>query len=138
MGNLPGQVSSLTMVALTGVAWGVYLDLYRTWTGRRLGKRSLSRGLWDLVFWLGSAALLSTGLIAGNWLELRLYVFVGLVLGYAGYALLARAVMQPVYRGLIGFVAAMCYPWRLLGERWFWRRRVWWRRVTARQRSRDS
>ena len=68
-------------------------------------------GIW---FWLGAFVLLGVGLIAGNWLELRLYVF-GLGLGYIAYALLISPVLRPVYR-VVTFLTTVGYPWRRLGE----------------------
>ena len=130
MGNLPEQISSLALVFLTGFAWGIYHDFYLVWSGQRFGRRSLSRGVWDLVFWLGAFVLLGVGLIAGNWLELRLYVFFGLGLGYIAYALLISPVLRPVYRGVVTFLTTVGDPWRRLGERWLW----WWRRGKTRER----
>lgn len=132
MGNISAQFSSVTVIFLTGIAWGVYFDFYRAWVGRRFQKISLTSGLWDLFFWCGSTLLLGTGLVAANWLELRFYVFVGLLLGYTFYAVLGRPLMFPVYRGVLNCFAVIGYPWRRIKEQWVWRWWVWLRKVEPR------
>lgn len=108
MEALSSQASSFMMVTLTGVAWGIAFDIYHS-----RGPRSASRkgsDPRDLLFWLFSVCLVGIGLILSNWMELRLFVAVGLVFGYMIYAVLGRNVVQPILRVLNQVVDRIVFP----------------------------
>ncbi len=78
------QFYNLAVMVLAGVALGICLDTYRVlrglwrpgWVGTALG---------DLLFGLVCGLLLAAALFLGNSGEVRLYVFLGIIAGYALY-----------------------------------------------------
>ena len=88
-------VQFYTMIAMVamGVWLGVAMDTYS-----RFFHPSKSKSLWlyanDVVFWLLQGLLIFYVLYVVNEGELRLYVFLALLCGYAAY----RALLQPLYR----------------------------------------
>ncbi|HEX2953009.1 MAG TPA: spore cortex biosynthesis protein YabQ [Bacillota bacterium] len=108
MEALSGQLSSFVMVMVTGAAWGAFYDIYhsRSSCGARR-KRSDPR---DLLFWLLSAILIAVGLILTNWLELRLFIAIGFVLGYITYAFLGRPIIGPLLRGINLTINRILFP----------------------------
>lgn len=105
------QVYTFLVVVLTGIAWSFLFDLYRSW--RALARpRGMTGDLADLVFGALSAVVVAAGLFLSNWGDLRLYVFIGLVLGAAIYHWLASPVVQPCARWALRAIA------RLLRRAW--------------------
>lgn len=95
-----GQIDTFMYTLLTGIILGIIFDFYR-----------VLRGIWrphiwitsvtDLVYWLVATVLVFITLIVGNWGEIRLYIFIGLLLGVAAYYRLAsRTVIWLVLRGI--------------------------------------
>lgn len=127
MENIWQQASSLIWIVLTGIVWGAYFDLSRA--KRCFQKRSSWRtGLDDLMFWVGSLAILTTGMILGNWMEIRVYVLVGLAVGYFTYAGLMRPILFPIFKRSFQVLGFILFPIRRIHERIVFRRRLWWRR----------
>ncbi|MDI6871901.1 MAG: spore cortex biosynthesis protein YabQ [Bacillota bacterium] len=127
-------VAQATVFALTiaiGLLLGFLFDCYRVTRGR-LRPGPLATILGDLLFWLVATGVAFALLIVGNWGELRLYVWVGFLLGAFSYRLLlSRTVIallvtlftlaERVVGMAVGRAARLA---RLPGE---WGRRFWHR-----------
>lgn len=75
-----GQLEGFIIAIVTGAFLGVLFDLYRM--VRRVTKpRHLITSLADLLYWLAATIIVFFALLAGNWGELRLYIFLGLLAG---------------------------------------------------------
>ncbi len=91
-------VQFYTMVAMVamGVWLGIAMDTYS-----RFLHPSKKKSMWlyanDVVFWLLQGLLIFYVLYVVNEGELRLYVFLALLCGYAAY----RALLQPLYRSVL-------------------------------------
>lgn len=110
--------TQLAVFALTvgiGLLLGLLFDCYRVARGR-LRPGALATLLGDLLFWLVALIVTFALLVVGNWGELRLYVWVGFLLGAFGYRLLLS---RRVVRLLLG-VAVVCERviGGLLGQIW--------------------
>lgn len=131
MEDLWEQLSSLIWIILTGLIWGAYRDAVRS-------RRSLKsiprwrREMGDLLFWVGSLILFVAGLIVGNWMEIRVYVFIAFAVGYFIYASIIRSVAYPLFRKGFKLGGFLIYPLRRVHERIVFRRRLWWRRLKRR------
>lgn len=105
------QFYNLFVMVLAGVALGLCFDTYRV-VRRILRPGWIATALGDLLFGLGCGLLLAAALVVGNWIQLRSYVFVGLLAGMALYYELAgdtyrRAVgsgLGLIHRMLLGLV----------------------------------
>lgn len=84
MGLAGQQVETFVITILTGLLLGLLFDLFRV-------MRNIFRPRWmigsaaDLAYWLLATGIVFTALLLGNWGELRLYVFIGLLGGVAAY-----------------------------------------------------
>lgn len=93
---------------LTGALLGVLFDLYRVLRGV-MRPRGYVTAATDLLYWIVATAVTVLALLLCNWLELRLYVFLGLVSGAAAYyRLLSRRAIFLLIRllRLIGWLGA--------------------------------
>jgi spore cortex biosynthesis protein YabQ len=130
---MPGPVTEQAAVFVftvgIGLLLGLLFDLYRVVRGRfRPGP--LATLLGDLLFSLLATGVAFTLLVVGNWGELRLYVWVGFLLGAVSYRL---GLSRPVIAGLTSFLtlagqvsgAAGFRLARLLQRPGEWHRRVW-------------
>ncbi|MGE5592032.1 MAG: spore cortex biosynthesis protein YabQ, partial [Bacillota bacterium] len=91
------QFYNVFVMVLAGVALGLCFDTYRV-VRRILRPGWLATALGDLIFGLACGLLLAAALVVGNWIQMRLYVLVGLVAGAALYHELAG----DVYRHALG------------------------------------
>lgn len=86
----------LTVFALMwgmGLLLGLWFDLYR-FVNRR---RTPLAPLLDLIFWAGVTGSTLVVLMAVNHLELRLYVFISMGLGFFAYLKILSALILKVY-----------------------------------------
>ena len=133
---LDRQVLTVAVMFLTGVALGLFFDLWGVATGRvtappgaAVGRRAPSRRhatgrqvfpVSDLLLWLLVTPVVFVAALLANRGELRSFIFVGIALGVAAYAVLARRVFVwaalEVRAGLLSGTAA--------GLRWGERRVV--------------
>ena len=133
---LDRQVLTVAVMFLTGVALGLFFDLWGVATGRvtappgaAAGRRVPSRRhatgrpvfpVSDLLLWLLVTPVVFVAALLANQGELRSFIFVGIALGVAAYAVLARRVFVwaalEVRAGLLSGAAA--------GLRWGERRVV--------------
>ncbi|MGE5552999.1 MAG: spore cortex biosynthesis protein YabQ [Betaproteobacteria bacterium] len=144
---LIAQVAVFALTIGIGLLLGLLFDFYRVVRGRlRPGRFATAVG--DLLFSLTATGVTFALLIVGNWGELRLYVWVGFLLGALSYRLfLSRTVISwlvalftLVGRILAAVAGHLARLLRLPGEwnRRFWRRswlgqalRRWWRWVRS-------
>lgn len=99
-----GQIETFVITVATGLFLGLAFDFYRV-------LRALYRPRWlltalaDLCYWLFATGVVFLALLFGNWGELRLYAFIGLVLGaLLYYRLLSRQAVR-LLTGLLRLVA---------------------------------
>ncbi len=142
-GPVTAQAAVFAFTVAIGLLLGFLFDLYRVVRGR-LRPGPLATVLGDLLFSLLATGVTFALLVVGNWGELRLYVWVGFLLGAFFYRLfLSRSVIVLLasvltLAGRVSGAAAirLARLLRLPGEwnRRFWRRswpgqalRRWWR-----------
>ncbi|NPV71082.1 MAG: spore cortex biosynthesis protein YabQ [Firmicutes bacterium] len=84
MESLDIEIYRMSVMLLAGVAAGLLFDIYRIfrWV---TSPRGIVVYLEDAIFWLVLTPLLVFALIVSNWVNLRLYAFVGFALGFAVY-----------------------------------------------------
>lgn len=98
------QIYMFAVMAVTGVALGIWYDLYRA--ARHIFVwRGVAADVQDFLFWVGAAALVLAGLYAGSRVEVRLYVPVGLATGFAFYYFTASPVFVGAWVWLFGTAA---------------------------------
>ncbi len=91
--ELYGQAQTFAFTLLTGVLLGILFDFYRV-VRSLVRPRGAVTALGDLLYWLVATAVVLLSLLMCNWLELRLYAFLGLVSGaFAYYRMLSRYMM---------------------------------------------
>lgn len=98
-----GQVELFFLTVVTGGLLGLAFDFYRILRGL-FRPRWLLTAAADLAYWLLATVVVFVALLFGNWGELRLYVFVGLVAGAIGYY---RLFSRQAIRLLIGLLRLM-------------------------------
>lgn len=128
------QATVFLLTVAIGLLLGFLFDAYRVVRGRlRPGPAGTAAG--DLLFWLAATGVVFALLILSNWGELRLYVWVGFVLGALSYHfLLSRTVIGL----LVGLATALEQTFGALSGRIVrlanlpgqWARRFW-RRTRA-------
>jgi len=85
LSSVSTQFFAFGVTVLTGVIIGILFDFYRVLRGQKKRPRKLITNLGDLIFWLMATAIAFSCLIFGNWGEVRVYVFIGLLLGLLFY-----------------------------------------------------
>lgn len=104
MAPLDLQVFMLLVVVVFGMAAGLLFDLLRVW--RRVAR---PRRLWahvaDAGYALAVGILLAVGLLFLNWLQVRTFVLLGLLVGALLYFSLASAAVLAVLTRFLGFAA---------------------------------
>jgi spore cortex biosynthesis protein YabQ len=107
MDHINVQLSSLLIVLLAGMIFGVFFDFYRVFRGKIIEKKGRYRTrirslniIGDLCFW-GLAFILITPIIFwGTWLELRFYVWLLILIGIGLYLTFFSPVIIPLILGL--------------------------------------
>lgn len=94
MFTLDLQMYMFVIMTIAGIALGIWYDLYRA-ARHAFAWRGAAADLQDLLFWTGAAALVLAGLYVGSRVEVRLYVPVGLAIGFSFYYFTAG----PVFLG---------------------------------------
>ena len=94
------QVQALGIMVVTGLVLGVIYDFYRI--VRSFSRPGSSTGLvLDIVFWVAATPATFLMLVAGNWGQLRSYVFIGIAIGLFAYF---QLVSPLVLWGLLSWV----------------------------------
>lgn len=150
MESLSTQLYAFGIVMLAGISLGVLFDFFRVIRGL-LRPGFFATPLLDLLFWVICTPVLILYLLLANWGELRGYVAIALVLGFAFYKLFLGGIVLTllllVVRGvsnllslIITFVLwLIAFPVRLLARislgsprlrlpDWRWKPRLRWRK----------
>lgn len=135
MDHIRIQLSSILLLLLAGMIFGVLFDCYRIFRGRMIGKKGgrrkggfLFNFTGDLVFW-GLAFMLITPVIYwGTWLELRLYVWLVILAGTVIYLALFSPVIIPWILFVWRILAWMPRKLKLMAWRFkvFSKKVNWW------------
>ncbi|MFD2611537.1 spore cortex biosynthesis protein YabQ [Paenibacillus gansuensis] len=104
--SLHTQFYTFAMMALSGVLLGVVYDAYRV-VCRELRLPRWVLSLMDLVYWVFSCIFVFRVLYASNQGEIRLFVFLGLVLGVLFYFWLIGSITVRIVLWLIQVVRAL-------------------------------
>ncbi len=107
------QFYTLFVMVVTGIAAGFTFDVFRVMRGLT-GVRGIAGDLLDLLFWVVVTALVSMGLVVGNWGDLRLSVLLGGLVGVWMYVELASDTITYVLSASFKFVAQVVrflYEW---------------------------
>lgn len=135
MDHINVQLSSILITLLAGMIFGVFLDFYRVFRGKIMGKKGRYRthpmGLnfvGDLVFWSLAFILITPVIFWGTWLELRLYVWLLILAGIGLYFAIFSRVTIPWILGLWQILAwgprkLAMLAWRL---KVFSKKVSWW------------
>lgn len=105
--------------ALVGVAFGLWIDLFR---GHLVAcrNRGILLAVEDGLFWLGATALVAIGLYFANWLDIRLYSVAAMAAGAAFALWLAGPVVRPAAtvttRGAQAVVRTLFWPVRFVAR----------------------
>jgi len=82
--ELASQIFTFSVTVVTGMVLGMLFDCYRVMRGAfKLTK--VITWFTDLLYWLIATTVVFIALLASNWGELRLYVFIGIVSGLGVY-----------------------------------------------------
>jgi spore cortex biosynthesis protein YabQ len=95
------QLENFLITILSGMLVGLLFDGYRVLRGI-INPRVIITDIGDLIFWLVATLLVFGTLLFVNWGEVRLYVFVGLTIGFALYV---RMFSKPI-------IFVLCKTWR--------------------------
>jgi spore cortex biosynthesis protein YabQ len=90
------QLSSFLILLFTGVLLGAFFDFYRVLRGV-VRADTLFTMVGDLLFWLGAFVWAAPLIYWSTWLELRLYVWVALLLGILLYFPVFSSLLIPLY-----------------------------------------
>jgi len=82
--SLTTQVETFLLTVIIGMFLACVFDGYRVLRGS-LKPRPWVTWLGDLAYWIFATIVVFFGLMVGNWGELRLYVFLGLISGAGIY-----------------------------------------------------
>ncbi|NLW56236.1 MAG: hypothetical protein GX050_06420 [Firmicutes bacterium] len=85
MEGIDWQLSTIAILFLTGLGWGLFYDLYL------LVKPSKKQTHFsDFFFWIISLLLMAPVIFFANWGELRLYLWISLLMGVGCYRVAFR------------------------------------------------
>ena len=103
------QIKTFLLIAATGIFLGVLFDTYRVL--RRCFRPSrLITSLADLIYCLIASAIAFAALLAGNWGELRFYIFIALIIGLAAYYRIASKQVMKLIMAVLKLIAK---GWRM-------------------------
>ena len=113
--DLAVQAYTFAVMLVTGALLGLVFDCYRV-AGSMLRVRGSVTFVLDLLYWVVATCIALASLVLCNWLELRLYVFLGLAGGAVSY-----------YRCLSRYIMALLLRLAVWGGRLFaWTSRAVW------------
>jgi hypothetical protein len=92
------QLSSMSILFITGVIWGLLFDLHNYIKKKSgVGRVKKAGGLRDFFFWVCSFFLIPPLIFVANWLELRLYVWFSIGMGLIAYYCLFHPSLASVF-----------------------------------------
>jgi len=118
--ELSGQIATFLITALTGAVLGLLFDCYRVLRTKLRFHPVITAGT-DLIYWLVATVIVFIALLLGNWGELRLYVFIGLLGGaLAYYRFLSKLVIIIIARSfsLLGRIVRGTYSYIFYLLKW--------------------
>lgn len=104
------QIKTFLLIAATGIFLGVLFDTYRV-IRKCYRPSNLITSLADLIYCLIASAIAFAALLAGNWGELRFYVFIALIIGLVAYYRLASKRVINMIMALLKLIAK---GWRMV------------------------
>ncbi|MGI6081517.1 MAG: spore cortex biosynthesis protein YabQ [Limnochordia bacterium] len=116
---MASQILALVVMVVTGLVTGFIFDVYRVVRSLVQPNRQVSVVM-DLIFWLLVTPVIFMLLIACNWGQIRLYVFLGMALGlFCYFQLLSEAVLWTLIHAFRAFMrkvtVAVCVLMRVAG-----------------------
>jgi spore cortex biosynthesis protein YabQ len=100
------QLNTFLVLLFAGMVLGGFFDLYRVFRSRIKVNKTIDF-IGDLLFWLLAAVLAIPLIYWGSWLELRIYVWISMILGLVFYFTFLSSLMIPLFRKF----------WQIIG--WF-------------------
>lgn len=112
--NLSVQFMTMAAMAVMGIWIGLSVDTYGRFFYRGPRRRwNVLQISGDLVFWLIQGLLVFLVLLSVNHGDVRIYIFIALLCGYAAY----RSLFQSLYRRLLEFcIQAVLFVMRTLKQ----------------------
>ncbi|WP_054709777.1 spore cortex biosynthesis protein YabQ [Bacillus sp. JCM 19041] len=100
------QFYTMLSMAAMGIWLGAAIDTYSRFTLER-HYFNLKTALIDLLFWLLQALIVFFVLFKANLGEVRIYVFMAILCGYAGYQALLKGIYVQLLERAIRFIKAL-------------------------------
>lgn len=107
--ELSTQIRTFLLIVTTGIILGILFDTYRV-LRRHFRPPWLVTSLTDLIYCLLASAIAFAALLAGNWGELRFYVFIALLIGIVAYY---RLVSQYVMKLIMALLVLIAKIWNM-------------------------
>ena len=110
--ELSTQIRTFLLIVTTGIVLGILFDTYRV-LRRRFRPPWLVTSLTDLLYCLLASAIAFTALLAGNWGELRFYVYIALLVGIIAYYRLVSQYVMKFIMALLQLITKLCHLTKL-------------------------
>jgi High-affinity K+ transport system, ATPase chain B len=91
------QFNACLVLLLTGMVWGGFFDLYRVFRSRIKVNKAIDF-IGDLLFWIFTAIIIIPLIFWATWLELRLYVWIAIILGLVIYFSIFSSLFIPLFK----------------------------------------
>jgi spore cortex biosynthesis protein YabQ len=104
--TLQVQFATMGMMMLGGLSLGGLFDLYRVLASQLRAPRYAYYML-DLIFWIVGTLLIFKLLYEINWGQVRMFIFIGMLIGIAIYFLLFSGLVTQLIMMLIRFVEVL-------------------------------
>ncbi len=91
------QLNIFLVLLFTGILWGIFFDLYRVFRSQIRVNRAIDI-IGDVIFWILAAILIIPFIYWATWLELRLFVWIIILLGLILYFTCLSSILIPVFK----------------------------------------
>ncbi len=91
------QLNTFLVLLFTGILWGIFFDLYRVFRSQIRVNRAIDF-IGDVIFWILAAILIIPFIYWATWLELRLFVWIIILLGLILYFTCLSSILIPVFK----------------------------------------
>ncbi|HBF36927.1 MAG TPA: hypothetical protein DDW50_06360 [Firmicutes bacterium] len=91
------QLNTFLLLLFTGIIWGAFFDLYRVFRSRIQINRVVDF-IGDIIFWILAAVIIIPFIYWATWLELRLFVWIVIVLGLIIYFIFLSDILIPIFK----------------------------------------
>ena len=91
------QLNTFLVLLFTGILWGIFFDLYRVFRSQIRVNRAIDI-IGDVIFWILAAILIIPFIYWATWLELRLFVWIIILLGLILYFTCLSSILIPVFK----------------------------------------